>query len=251
MTALAARSVSKHFAGVRALDDVSLTLRPGEIHGLIGPNGSGKTTLLNLLSGYYAEDAGSVLLDGRPIGTASVRRRAGLGIARTFQKPRLLGTISVLDNAMVGTWRDAASGFLATAFAWPAVARREAAARAHARELVLGVGLGHAVGRRASVLEHAEQRFLEIARALAGRPRFLLLDEPAGGLTAAEIGHLEAVVRTVRDAGIGVLLVEHHTDFVFRVSSVVTTLDRGRVIAEGTPAAVRADAEVNRVYLGA
>lgn len=251
MTALAARSVSKHFAGVRALDDVSLILRPGEIHGLIGPNGSGKTTLLNLLSGYYAGDAGSVLLDGHPIDTASVRHRAGLGIARTFQKPRLLGTLSVLDNAMVGTWRDATSGFLATAFAWPAVARREAAARAHARELVLGVGLGHAVGRRASVLEHAEQRFLEIARALAGRPRFLLLDEPAGGLTAAEIGHLEVVVRTVRDAGIGVLLVEHHTDFVFRVSSIVTTLDRGRVIAEGTPAAVRADAEVNRVYLGA
>ena len=251
MTALQAQSVSKHFAGVRALDAVSLTLQAGEVHGLIGPNGSGKTTLLNLLSGYYTQDDGVVLLDGAPITATSVRHRARLGIARTFQKPRLLNTLSVLDNAMVGTWRDAASGFLSTAFALPAVARREAALRARARELVLGVGLGHAMDRRAALLEHAEQRFLEIARALAARPRFLLLDEPAGGLTVAEIGHLETVVCTVRDAGIGVLLVEHHTDFVFRICSTVTTLDRGNVIAQGTPEAVRNDAEVNRVYLGA
>lgn len=251
MTALVAEAVSKHFGGVRALDAVSLTLRAGEVHGLIGPNGSGKTTLLNMLSGYYAQDDGVISLDGTPITGTSVRHRSRLGIARTFQKPRLLDTLSVLDNAMVGTWRDASSGFLSTAFALPFVARREAALRERARELVLGIGLGHAMDRRAALLEHAEQRFLEIARALAARPRFLLLDEPAGGLTSAEIDHLEAVVRTVRDAGIGVLLVEHHTDFVFRVCSTVTTLDRGGVIARGTPDAVRGDAEVNRVYLGA
>jgi len=248
---LQAQSVSKHFGGVRALDDVSLMLCPGEVHGLIGPNGSGKTTMLNLLSGYYRQDAGAILLDGTPIETQSVRERAGLGIARTFQKPRLLETLTVLDNAMVGAWRDAPQGFMATAFALPSVARQEAALRERARELVLGVGLGHAMDRRAALLEHAEQRFLEIARALAARPRFLLLDEPAGGLTATEIGHLEAVVRTVRDAGIGVLLVEHHTDFVFRLCTTVTTLDRGAVIAQGTPDAVRRDPEVNRVYLGA
>ncbi len=251
MTALQAQAVSKHFGGIRALDQVSLTLRPGEVHGLIGPNGSGKTTMLNLLSGYYTKDEGVILLNSAPIDAASVRHRARLGIARTFQKPRLLETLSVLDNAMVGAWRDASSSFLSAALALPFVTRREAALRERARELVLGVGLGHAMHRRASLLEHAEQRFLEIARALAARPRFLLLDEPAGGLTVAEIGHLEAVVRTVRDAGIGVLLVEHHTDFVFRVCSVVTTLDRGRIIAQGTPDVVRNDAEVNRVYLGA
>jgi len=248
---LRAQSVSKRFDGVTALDDVSLAVQAGEVHGLIGPNGSGKTTLLNMLSGYYVPDGGEILLDGTAITRASARARAGLDIARTFQKPRLLGTLSVLDNAMLGAWRDRRGGFLATALALPFVGRNEAALRARAAELVRGVGLGHAIGRRAALLEHAEQRFLEIARALTGRPRFLLLDEPAGGLTVAEIGHLGAVIQTIRDAGIGVLLVEHHTDFVFRICSGVTTLDRGRIIAQGTPESVRADAEVNRVYLGA
>ena len=251
MSALQAQGVSKHFGGVRALHDVSLTVAPGEVHGLIGPNGSGKTTLLNMLSGYYRQDAGAILVDGAAVSGASVRQRARMGIARTFQKPRLIGTLSVLDNAMVGAWRDASPSFLGSALALPHIARREAALRQRARELVLGLGLGHAIDRPAALLEHAEQRFLEIARALASRPRFLLLDEPAGGLTMTEIGHLEAVVETVRQMGIGVLLVEHHTDFVFRLCSSVTTLDRGGVIAQGTPAAVRSDPEVNRVYLGA
>ncbi len=251
MSALQAQGVSKHFGGVRALNDVSLTVAPGEVHGLIGPNGSGKTTLLNMLSGYYQQDAGAILVDGAAVTGASVRQRARMGIARTFQKPRLIGTLSVLDNAMVGAWRDASPSFLASAFALPRIARREVALRERARDLVLGLGLGHAIDRPAALLEHAEQRFLEIARALASRPRFLLLDEPAGGLTMSEIGHLEAVVGTVRETGIGVLLVEHHTDFVFRLCSSVTTLDRGSVIAQGTPAAVRSDPEVNRVYLGA
>jgi len=251
VSALQAQGVSKHFGGVRALNDVSLTVAPGEVHGLIGPNGSGKTTLLNMLSGYYQQDAGAILVDGAAVTGASVRQRARMGIARTFQKPRLIGTLSVLDNAMVGAWRDASPSFLASAFALPRIARREVALRERARDLVLGLGLGHAIDRPAALLEHAEQRFLEIARALASRPRFLLLDEPAGGLTMSEIGHLEAVVGTVRETGIGVLLVEHHTDFVFRLCSSVTTLDRGSVIAQGTPAAVRSDPEVNRVYLGA
>ena len=251
MSALEARGISKHFGGVHALTDVSVSIAPGEVHGLIGPNGSGKTTLLNMLSGYYHQNAGSILVDGASVTGASVRQRARMGIARTFQKPRLVGALSVLDNAMVGAWRDASPSFLATAFALPGAARREAALRQRARDLVLGLGLGHAMDRPAALLEHAEQRFLEIARALASRPRFLLLDEPAGGLTMAEIGHLEAVVSVVREMGIGVLLVEHHTDFVFRLCSHVTTLDRGTVIAQGTPSAVRCDPEVNRVYLGA
>jgi len=248
---LQASAVSKHFGGVRALDEVSLTLSPGEVHGLIGPNGSGKTTLLNMLSGYYTPDSGDILLDGERIAGLSVRLRAKMGLARTFQKPRLLSDLDVLGNAMVGAWRDSSGGFLATALALPFIRRNDAALRARARELVLGVGLGYAIDRPASLLEHAEQRFLEIARALASRPRFLLLDEPAGGLTSTEIAHLEAVITTIRDMGIGVLLVEHHTDFIFRVCSAVTTLDRGSVIAQGSPASVRADPEVNRVYLGA
>jgi ABC-type branched-subunit amino acid transport system ATPase component len=251
MSALIARSVSKRFGGLVALDDVSLDLRPGEVHGLIGPNGSGKTTMLNLMSGYYRPDGGDILLNGEVLSRHSVQRRPNLGIARTFQKPRLLPTMSVLDNAMLGAWRDVRSDFITTALSLPKALREERDIRHRAEELVHGVGLGHAINRRANLLEHAEQRFLEIARALALRPRFLLLDEPAGGLTGTEIGHLGRIVATVRDAGIGVLLVEHHTDFVFRICSRVTTLDRGRLIKHGTPDEVRTDAEVVRVYLGA
>jgi ABC-type branched-subunit amino acid transport system ATPase component len=251
VTGLQARRVGKHFGGVVALDDVSLNLLPGEIHGLIGPNGSGKTTMLNLLSGYYRPDEGDVLLDGTKLSGHSVQQRARLGIARTFQKPRLLGTLTVLNNAMLGAWRDVASGFLTTAFALPRTLGEERALRNRAEELIHGVGLGHAIHRRANLLEHAEQRFLEIARALALRPRYLLLDEPAGGLTGAEIDHLRRIVEVVRDSGIGVLLVEHHTDFVFRICGRVTTLDRGRLIKHGSPDEVRTDAEVIRVYLGA
>ena len=250
MSALRAKAISKRFGGVQALVDVSLTLEPGAVHGLIGPNGSGKTTLLNMLSGYYRPDGGAVHLDDADVTGASVRERANLGVARTFQKPRLIGALSVLDNATIGGWRHASPSFLAAALAWPSLARAERALRGRAEALLVGVGLGSALHRRADLLEHAEQRFVEIARALAARPSFLLLDEPAGGLTVAEIGHLEAVISAIASTGVGVLLVEHHTDLVFRLCSEVTTLDRGRVIARGAPEAVRRDPEVNRVYLG-
>ena len=248
---LAARDITKRFGGLTALSQVSLELKAGEVHGLIGPNGSGKTTLLNLLSGYYRPDGGKIAIDESDISNATVQQRAGLGVARTFQKPRLLPTLSVLDNAMLGGWRDARAGFLATAFSLPQVKADERELRSRAEELLHGVGLSHAIGRRANRLEHAEQRFLEIARGLAQRPRFILLDEPAGGLTPAEIEHLGAVIRVMRESGIGVLLVEHHTDFVFRISDRVTTLDVGAVIKHGTPDEVKRDPEVIRVYLGA
>ena len=248
---LSARDITKRFGGLTALAKVSLELKPGEVHGLIGPNGSGKTTLLNLLSGYYRPDGGMIAIDETDISNATVQKRAGFGVARTFQKPRLLPSLSVLDNAMLGGWRDARAGFLSTAFCLPQVKADERELRSRAEELLHGVGLSHAINRRANLLEHAEQRFLEIARGLAQRPRFILLDEPAGGLTPAEIEHLGAVIRVMRDSGVGVLLVEHHTDFVFRISDRVTTLDVGAVIKHGTPDEVKRDPEVIRVYLGA
>ena len=248
---LSARDITKRFGGLTALAKVSLELKPGEVHGLIGPNGSGKTTLLNLLSGYYRPDGGIIAIDETDISNATVQKRAGFGVARTFQKPRLLPTLSVLDNAMLGGWRDARAGFLSTAFCLPQVKTDELVLRSRAEELLHGVGLSHAINRRANLLEHAEQRFLEIARGLAQRPRFILLDEPAGGLTPAEIEHLGAVIRVMREGGVGVLLVEHHTDFVFRISDRVTTLDVGAVIKHGTPDEVKRDPEVIRVYLGA
>ena len=251
MSGLQVIEVSKSFGGVAALSGVSLTLRPGEIHGLIGPNGSGKTTLLNLLSGYYEPSAGQIKLNGADLSQATVQRRAAVGIARTFQKPRLLPTLTVLDNAVLGGWRDTQSGFVATALALPQVRAENAELQERASELLHGVGLGHALHRRAMLLEHADQRFLEIARALAARPNYLLLDEPAGGLTGAEIERLGAIITTLRDCGLGVLLVEHHTDFVFRLCDTVTALDLGKVIKHGTPSDVRTDPNVIRVYLGA
>jgi len=250
-SSLSARAVTKQFGAVVALDQVSLDLRPGEVHGLIGPNGSGKTTLLNLLSGYYQPTSGAIQLRGEALAQASVRRRAQLGVARTFQKPRLLGTLSVLDNVVLGAWTHVEPGFLPSALGLPRVARADRVLLDQAAELLHGVGLKHAIDRRANLLEHAEQRFLEIARGLAMRPGFILLDEPAGGLSNDEIEHLGGIIRTIRDAGIGVLLVEHHTDFVFRVCDRVTTLDVGRMICHGRPQDVRQDPEVIRVYLGA
>lgn len=248
---LVADGLTKDFGGLKAVDAVSLTLRRGEVHGLIGPNGSGKTTMLNMLSGYYEPTQGSIAHEGEELSQASVQHRARIGVARTFQKPRLMPTLTVLDNAMLGAWTHARSGFLATAFGLPSVRREARALRDRALELLHGVGLGHAVNRRANLLGHAEQRFLEIARGLMLRPRFILLDEPAGGLTSHEIHHLGTLLHTIRNAGIGVLLVEHHTDFVFRICDRVTTLNVGKMIRHGTPDDVRNDPEVIRVYLGA
>jgi ABC-type branched-subunit amino acid transport system ATPase component len=248
---LAAHGVGKAFGGLTALADVSLAVAPGEVHGLIGPNGSGKTTLLNLMSGFYTADSGRITLGQVDITRDTVQRRAFTGIARTFQKPRLLPALSVLDNAMLGGWHETRATFVGTALSWLTARRDEKRLRIRAEEILCGVGLAHAIGRRAALLEHAEQRFLEIARGLMARPRFLLLDEPAGGLTPHEIDQLGVVVNTVRRCGIGVLLVEHHTDFVFRNADRVTALDLGRVVRQGSPEEVRNDPEVIRVYLGA
>jgi ABC-type branched-subunit amino acid transport system ATPase component len=248
---LEAREVTRRFGGLIAVHNVSLELRPGEVHGLIGPNGSGKTTLLNLISGYYAMNEGFIYLAGADVTRQTVQQRARSGVARTFQTPKLVLSLSVLDNAMLGGWPEVRSGFLETAFAAPRPRREEVAIRDHAAAMLHGVGLGRVMDRRADLLEHTAQRFLEIARALTMRPTFVLLDEPAGGLTAAEIDRLGAIIGVIRDSGIGVLLVEHHTDFVFRVCDRVTALDLGRIIAHGTAAEVRRDPEVIRVYLGA
>ena len=248
---LKAQAVSRHFAGIVAVDNVSLSVRPGEIHGLIGPNGSGKTTLLNLLSGYYSINGGSISLGGRDISKMSVRDRAQLGLSRTFQAPKLLPDYSVLDNAMLGGWPHSHAGFVETALSAPRALREERQIRERASDILDGIELSSMKDRRAELLEHTAQRFLEIARALVMSPRFILLDEPAGGLTIQEIDKLADIVAVIRDSGVGVLIVEHHTDFVFRICDRVTVLNLGKELAHGPGDTVSRDPEVIRVYLGA
>jgi ABC-type branched-subunit amino acid transport system ATPase component/ABC-type branched-subunit amino acid transport system permease subunit len=243
--------VQRSFGGVRALDGVELMLTPGTVHGLIGPNGSGKTTALNIISGFYAPDGGHITIGEADVTTRSVRDRAALGIARTFQTPRILGELSVIENVMLGGYRHARAGFAEVALGLGRFRSDERALRTQAMAALHTVGLADWADARADRLQHSEQRFLEIARCLAMHPRFVLLDEPAAGLSGGEIEHLGAIIAEMRRLGLGVLLVEHHADFVFRICDTVTVLATGKVLAAGTPAEIRAHREVVNAYLGA
>ena len=238
------------FGGVRAVDGVDLTVRSGQIHGLIGPNGSGKTTTLNIISGYYSQDAGTITLAGQPLAPGDSSSRCALGIARTFQTPRIVGEASVLDNVMMGATIAARSSFGAAVLALPSSRRDEADARERGLAALTTVGLSGLANVRSDRLQHSELRFLEIARALMSRPAFLLLDEPAAGLSGEEIARLAALVNAIAHRGVGVLLVEHHTDLIFDICQHVTVLNLGRVLASGTSAEIRAHKEVVSAYLG-
>ena len=247
---LAMRDVTLQFGGVRAIDGLSLSVLPGEVHGLIGPNGSGKTTSLNVLCGFATPDAGSVRIGKAALPPGRPQARARRRVARTFQTPRILGESSVLDNVLLGAEVAFAAGFAACALSLPAQRREEAALRTRARAALRTVGLESLAEVRADRLQHSELRFLEIARALMLRPAFLLLDEPAAGLSPEEIRSLGALIRAISDAGAGVLLVEHHADLIFDVCDRVTVLALGRELASGTPDEIRAHREVVHAYLG-
>lgn len=244
------KGVALAFGGVRALDGVDLRVEPGTIHGLIGPNGSGKTTLLNVISGYYAPNDGSIRLGEEDMAGLPVQSRSRLGIARTFQTPRVLGNLSVLDNAMLGAYSHFGSSFPLTALGLPHTRREDDAIRERAHQALAAVGLAHCAQSRADQLQHTEQRFLEIARCLVMQPQILLLDEPAAGLAADEIDNLASLITKLSTLGVGVLLIEHHTDLVFQISQQVTVLNLGKVLAQGTPAQVRSNKEVIHAYLG-
>jgi branched-chain amino acid transport system permease protein len=248
---LTLETVALSFGGVRAIDGLDLELRPGEVHGLIGPNGSGKTTTLNVISGYYAPDIGQVRLNGVVLAPCAPATRAGHRIARTFQTPRLIGGASVLQNVMIGGSVDGHCTFAESMLMLPRHLRDEATLRQSAM-LALGiVGLGPLAAVRADRLQHSELRFMEIARALMLRPAFVLLDEPAAGLSAEEIRRLGALIVAITRAGTGVLLVEHHADLIFDICDRVTVLNLGKVLAAGTPAEIRSHREVVNAYLGA
>ena len=247
---LTLQGVALHFGGVRALDGVDVTVRPGTVHGLIGPNGSGKTTLLNAASGFYAVNGGRIVFGEADLVSRSSSDRAALGIARTFQTPRVVGNLSVLENAMLGAYRQFTTSFPAVALGSRRGLIEDRAIRERAADALAAVGLRRLSHLKAEQLQHTEQRFLEIARCLVMQPSILLLDEPAAGLSHAEIEHLRLLVEHIRSLGVAILLVEHHADLVFQVSDEVTVLDLGRVLAHGAPTEVRVNSEVINAYLG-
>jgi branched-chain amino acid transport system ATP-binding protein len=231
--------VSRRFGGILALDEVSLAVDEGEIAGLIGPNGAGKTTAFNVITRLYKPSAGAVRYDGRDLLREPAHRVIRLGIARTFQNLQLCAHMSVLDNVLVGAHSRIRLG-------------QEAKTRTEALEILGALDLGHVAAGPAAGLPFGTLKRIELARALISRPKLLLLDEPAGGLSHEEVGELAELIRRLRkEYELTVLLVEHHMNLVMSVSDRVTVLDFGRTIAAGSPKEIQADPAVIEAYLGA
>ena len=248
---LQVRDVTVRFGGVVALDGVSFEVERGAIAGLIGPNGAGKTTLFNCLSRLYQPSAGQILFEGVSVLATPRHRIAAMGIGRTFQNVALFDRLTVLENVMAGQHSGTETTFLANALRLPSVVREQTAARERAMELIGFMDLGAFVHWPAGGLPFPIRKRVELARALAARPKLLLLDEPAAGLNHDEVATLEGQIRRVRDSlGVTVLLVEHHMALVMSVSDKVVTVNFGRKIAEGTPDEIRRHPEVISAYLG-
>ena len=245
------KGIALHFGGVRAIDGLDLDIHSGQVHGLIGPNGSGKTTTLNVISGYYRPTAGRLGLDGDDLPFERPNLRAGFRIARTFQTPRVVGAASVLENVMIGGTVHGQATFAEAMLSLPRHHRDEKKLRAAALQALATVGLDALADVRADRLQHSELRFMEIARGLMLRPTFLLLDEPAAGLSVEEIRRLGNLIKAISREGTGVLLVEHHADLIFDICDRVTVLNLGKVLAAGTPNEIRSHREVVSAYLGA
>ena len=244
-------NVDKHFGGVHAIDNFSVKIEKGKIHGLIGPNGAGKTTIFNNITGIYAPSSGKIIFDGHDITGSSPYKVAQLGIGRTFQNIRLFSNLSVLDNVIIASGLDASYNIPQVFLHTKKFKEREKFVNDKAMNLLEIVGLQDKAGDKASSLPYGHQRKLEIARAMALDPKLLLLDEPAAGMNAEESQDLVNFVGEIRDRfNITILMIEHHMDVVSGLCGYCTVLNFGKTIAVGTPAEVKADPDVIRAYLG-
>ena len=240
-------ALSKRFGGVRAVDDMHLTVAKGKVHGLIGPNGSGKSTMVNLICGLIPPTAGKALFQGRDITALPTHVRLALGIARTFQNIRLFNQLTVWQNLWMAQNSKAAHAGKGFVRHWLGGSRR---AREEIGAVLEFSGLAHRCDDLAGNLAFGEQRRLELARALATKPALLLLDEPAAGMNAEEIAQLDDRIRQLREQGYTILLIEHHMELVMAVADQISVLNFGEKIAEGTPAEVQANRLVREAYLG-
>ncbi len=248
---LVVSNVSKRFGGVNAVQDVSLSLRSGEIVSIIGPNGAGKTSLLNTISGFYRPDAGSITMEGIDITRARPSQIAALGIARTFQNIALFTGLTVVENVMLGRHIRMRSGVLGCALYWGRAQREEMKNRRHADNILELLGLTHLRANMSGDLAYGLRKRVELARALALEPQILLLDEPMGGMNQEEKQEMASFIRNVnRERNTTIVLIEHDMGVVMGISDRVIVLDRGHKIAEGTPNEVQRNPAVVRAYLG-
>ena len=251
MALLDVTQLSIHFGGVKAVQEVSFSIDPGIVYSVIGPNGAGKTTLFNLITGVYKPTSGEIRLDGESIAGKSPDELARRGVARTFQNLQICMNMSAVENVMVGAHLRLDRNLIKAALRLPSITRRDAELRAEASELMRFVGLEKYRDARADSMPYGALKRLEIARALAMKPRVIFLDEPAAGLNPKETIEVDHLVRKVADSGITVVLVEHDMKMVMNLSDRILVLDYGKKLAEGTGEEVRRNPDVIAAYLGA